>query len=143
MLGVFALAQKPGAADIGSMQIGQYIRKKRLAQGATLEQIAYDAGIDASNLSRIERNCQQPSSALLKKIADALGTTIGDLYGEHAPAPGVREKAVEPYHHSRDVELLLKRYRQLTPQHQKTVLEIMKVLAAQQAVTGTRTNSSR
>jgi transcriptional regulator with XRE-family HTH domain len=117
------------------MQIGQHIRKKRLAQGATLEQIAYDAGIDASNLSRIERNRQQPSSALLKKIADALGTSVGDLYGEQAHAPGVREKVPEPYYRNRDIELLLKRYRQLTPHHQKIVLEIMKTLANQQGKT--------
>lgn len=41
------------------MQIGQVIRVLRTERGATLESLAFEAGTDASNLSRIERGVQR------------------------------------------------------------------------------------
>src|SRR5690606_34040037 len=70
------------ATDTSNMDIGERIREKRLEQGLTLERVAFDADMDASNLSRIERGMQQPSSALLKRIATALHISVSELYGE-------------------------------------------------------------
>jgi len=121
-----------GVTTINHMQIGTQIRKKRLALGATLEQVAFDAGIDASNLSRIERNRQQPSSALLKRIADALGANVAQLYNEKS-SYSVRD---EPYNAGLEDSALsrrlLKHFRTLHDEHQELVLDFVKLLEKRQ-----------
>jgi transcriptional regulator with XRE-family HTH domain len=129
--GALAFAYLQALPDNHIMQIGQQIKKKRLALGATLEQIAFEAGIDASNLSRIERNVQQPSSALVKKIADALQTTVGQLYNEKDSVPGVREELPPTY--DRHTQTLLRQFWKLTPDNQTLVLEFVRMLGRVQA----------
>jgi transcriptional regulator with XRE-family HTH domain len=43
------------------------------------EDLAYEAGISTSTLSRIERDLHQPSLPTLRKIAAALGISLTDL----------------------------------------------------------------
>jgi len=62
------------------MEIGKIIRGLRKEKGATLEQLAFDADFDASNLSRVERCKQRPSEEVLERIARALGTTASAIY---------------------------------------------------------------
>ena len=57
--------------------IGQQIRKERLRNRFTLEQLSQRTGLSKSFLSQIERGLAQPSVASLKKIALELG--IGDV----------------------------------------------------------------
>lgn len=62
---------------------------KRLRGDKTLEEVAVPSGIDAGNLSRIERGQQGISDLLLYAIAEQLGTTIADLYRpKNTPALG-------------------------------------------------------
>lgn len=70
---------KPGPDD---MHIGRILKRRRDARRETLEDVAFDAGTDASNLSRIERGLQKPSVLFLGKIAEALGTQVSSLYQE-------------------------------------------------------------
>ena len=62
------------------MDIGCVIREIRLAKGLTLEELAYGAGTDGGNLSRIERGMQRCISELLERIAVALNVTVSELY---------------------------------------------------------------
>ncbi|MEN9808036.1 MAG: hypothetical protein RL756_2556 [Pseudomonadota bacterium] len=64
------------------MSLGRAIRERRLSIRATLEEIAHRAGIDASNLSRIERDMQAPSAMCLYRIAESLNTPLSALLGE-------------------------------------------------------------
>jgi len=65
-----------------AMSLGRAIRERRLSIRATLEEIAHRAGIDASNLSRIERDMQAPSAMCLYRIAESLNTPLSALLGE-------------------------------------------------------------
>lgn len=64
------------------MKIGAVIRKIRQSKGLTLEEVAYAAGTDGGNLSRIERGLQRCVHEVLEGIAAGLGMTIAELYLE-------------------------------------------------------------
>lgn len=72
------------------MKIGQVIRRIRKEKGATLEAIALTAGTDPGNLSKVERNLQQPTPEMLEQVAKALGLPVSSLYL-------IAEQTVTPY----------------------------------------------
>lgn len=67
-------------SNILPMHIGQVIRQIRKARQATLEEVAFAADTNASNLSRIERGIQGYSTETLERIATALGMTVAELH---------------------------------------------------------------
>ena len=75
-----ALRQTSIVSNISPMEIGRIIRNVRESRGATLEEIAFAAGTNASNLSRIERGKQGYSVESLEGIASALGVTVAELH---------------------------------------------------------------
>lgn len=119
---------------INPMKTGQIIRKKRLALGATLEQIAHTAKLDASNLSRIERCVQEPSEPVVRRIAKALGLTMAELYAEldaGAKQSGVGEKL--PPASSKETQNLLRHFQNLDDENRVLTLEFVKLLVRKQA----------
>lgn len=114
------------------MQIGQRIRKQRKALGATLEQIAFEAGMDASNLSRIERGIQQPSSVLLQRIARALKVGVGEIYGDGKPDEHAGISDINRPTYSVDTRKFLKQYESLDEGNKTLALEFMRLLARRQ-----------
>lgn len=62
--------------------LGTKIRALRKSQGFSLKQLAERVGCTASYLSMVENERLDPSVSRLKKIVDALGKTIVDLFGE-------------------------------------------------------------
>ncbi len=68
------------ATDNCAMKIGQIIRKIRKEKKLTLEELAFQVGTDAANLSRIECGKQNPSPDSLEKIAFSLQFPISSLY---------------------------------------------------------------
>lgn len=119
------------------MKIGQIIRAIRKQRGETLEQLAFMVGTDPSNLSRIERGLQQPSSESLRLIAEAFGTTVAALY---ASAEGVHTLSKETPQalgadeadYTDEAIQLRQHFRTLTADNQRTLLEIAKVLIRSQ-----------
>ncbi|HLR17190.1 MAG TPA: helix-turn-helix transcriptional regulator [Alcanivoracaceae bacterium] len=65
---------------IPHMELGLLLKHYRERLGATLEEVAYRAGTDASNLSRIERGLQQPSVQVLENIAQALQVQLSEVF---------------------------------------------------------------
>jgi XRE family transcriptional regulator, regulator of sulfur utilization len=63
-------------------KIGERIRFRREHKAMHLNELAKKVGVTKSCLSQIENGKSYPSIITLKKIADALNTTIGDLVGE-------------------------------------------------------------
>jgi transcriptional regulator with XRE-family HTH domain len=55
---------------------GEHVRRTRLAVGWTQEQLASRAGVDRSDLSRIERGEQDPRWSTLEKLMKALGSVV-------------------------------------------------------------------
>ena len=54
----------------------------RVQSGMTLEQLATDTGLTRSYLSKLERGLSSPSIGSAIKIAEALGTTLDQFYGQ-------------------------------------------------------------
>lgn len=62
--------------------IGSRLRAVRKARGLSLKQVAALVGCTPSYLSMVETEKLDPSVSRLKKIADALGSTIVELFSE-------------------------------------------------------------
>ncbi|HUQ44249.1 MAG TPA: cupin domain-containing protein [Candidatus Limnocylindria bacterium] len=75
--------REPQAAEV---DLGARIRTLRLAQGATLRQLAAQAGVTESFLSQVERGVASPSIASVQRIARALGQSIAELFTADDPA---------------------------------------------------------
>lgn len=107
------------------MKIGRHIRECRLASGATLEELAHQAGLDASNLSRIERDLQEPSVGCAWRIAAALHIPLSELFDE-TRTNGMAEP--QPRGTDRQTDTLLKAYFRLSEQNRTLALGIVKLL---------------
>ena len=55
------------------------LRRLRVQRGLSQEALAGDAGIDRTYVSRLERGLENPTVAMLKQLADALGAEIVEL----------------------------------------------------------------
>lgn len=115
------------------MEIGQIIRALRQKRGETLESMALDVGTDASNLSRIERGVQQPSKELLQSIAASLQTTVAVLHAcaegkSYSPKQAQELLGVDESDYTSEAIQLRRHFRTLTPDNQRALLEIAKVL---------------
>lgn len=64
-------------------QMGMRIRKKRELYGYLIKDLSERIGVTSSLISQIESGKAYPSIVTLKKIADALQTTVGELIGEN------------------------------------------------------------
>lgn len=64
------------------MALADQIRNRREQQGMTLDQLATKAGISKTYLWELERDLEgtkRPSAHLLRRVAEALSTTIAEL----------------------------------------------------------------
>jgi len=122
------------ATTIADMNIGQIIRAVRKKRGETLEQLAFAIKSDPSNLSRIERGVQQPSPESLRMIATALGTTVSALHAAVEGTDSLTQEAPEllganESDYTDEAIQLRQHFRTLTPENQRALLEIAKVLS--------------
>lgn len=60
--------------------VARNIRRLRVARGVSQEALAVDAAIDRTYVSRLERELENPSVAVLERLADALEADIRDLF---------------------------------------------------------------
>ncbi|GAA1782064.1 MULTISPECIES: helix-turn-helix transcriptional regulator [Streptomonospora] len=87
------MGERPAEGDEPLMRdlIGGVLRRARLEQGRTLQDVAEDAQVSLQYLSEIERGRKEPSSEVLAAVYRALGLQLVDLVGglhtELAPAP--------------------------------------------------------
>ncbi|MHC5258861.1 helix-turn-helix domain-containing protein [Streptomyces sp. UC4497] len=73
--------------------VGDVLRRRRRAQGRTLQDVADVAGISMPYLSEIERGRKEASSEMLAAVAGALGLGLVDVL---ALAQGELAQAVRP-----------------------------------------------
>lgn len=113
------------------MKIGQVIRKIRKEKGATLEEIALTAGTDPGNLSKVERNLQQPTPDMLEQVAKALGLPVSSLYliAEQTIAPhqitGSKEEIRQV---TQRLEEFVTRFMLLSPTNQQLINDFISVM---------------
>src|SRR5437899_4703370 len=65
------------AAEI---DVGERLREIRTARRQTLREVAERAGLSESFLSQVERGRSSASIASLRRIAEALGVSMADLF---------------------------------------------------------------
>jgi len=79
------------------VDVGERLREFRLFRRCTLRTIAGRAGVSESFLSQVERGRSSASIASLRRIADALGVTMADLFDPDGhPTPQVLRRDERP-----------------------------------------------
>ena len=68
--------------------VGQNIRRLRMAQGWSQEQLAFEVELHRTYIGDIERGKRNVSVVNLQKIADGLGVTAADLLKIEPPPKG-------------------------------------------------------
>lgn len=66
--------------DAFSAAFGAHIRSLRRQAGLSQEEVAHRAGIHVTYLSGIERGRRNPSLGNIRRVALALGVSVGDLF---------------------------------------------------------------
>jgi transcriptional regulator with XRE-family HTH domain len=64
------------------LALASLLKRLREERSITQEQLAFDAGLTASALSRIERGLNSPGWMTVRRIVEALGVTLVELAGE-------------------------------------------------------------
>jgi transcriptional regulator with XRE-family HTH domain len=59
--------------------LGKALRQLREKRGLTQEALAHEAGITTGSLSLIERGQRNPAWGTVSRIADALGSSMGEV----------------------------------------------------------------
>ncbi|HZV20938.1 MAG TPA: helix-turn-helix transcriptional regulator [Hyphomicrobiales bacterium] len=68
--------------------VSRNIRRLRVAKGLSQEALAVDAGIDRTYVSRLERGLENPTVAVLERLASALNAKIIDFFDESQAGRG-------------------------------------------------------
>jgi transcriptional regulator with XRE-family HTH domain len=66
-------------------KLGLRIREMRQARGLSLDKLAQKTGFTKGYLSKVENSDKAPPVSTLIVLAEALGTTISELFGEQQP----------------------------------------------------------
>ncbi|MCA1386012.1 MULTISPECIES: helix-turn-helix domain-containing protein [unclassified Bradyrhizobium] len=75
------------------------VRRIRVQRGIPQEQLAYDAGVDRSYMSGLERQQANPTIDLLDRLAETLGVAVSELFvrpTKGAPPPATLPKGRKP-----------------------------------------------
>jgi transcriptional regulator with XRE-family HTH domain len=59
--------------------LGNELRNYRLAASMTQEKLGFEAGLDRTYISQLERNLKSPTVDTLFRICDALGISASEL----------------------------------------------------------------
>lgn len=114
------------------MDIGRAIYALRKEKGLKLEEVALDAETDSGHLSRIETGSRKPSLPMLEKIAAAMGVRASMIVamaeGEGTTNTAGQMPNVGDVDLSEESIQLRQHFRTLTPENQRALLEIAKVL---------------
>jgi transcriptional regulator with XRE-family HTH domain len=108
------------------MNLGDSIRKIRLAKGISQGEMQKRTGILRSYLSRVENGHTVPSFATLQRLAGAMGVTLSDFFAMDGTPLGVPGAADPTATYIRELKALLP---QLSPEQRQQLLETVKQMA--------------
>jgi transcriptional regulator with XRE-family HTH domain len=79
--------------------VARNLRRLRVIKGVSQENLAVDAGIDRTYVSRLERGLENPTVVVLERLAEALNAPIVEFFAVPRPdealpkaLPGGRKK---------------------------------------------------
>lgn len=109
------MSAKRSGPDVG---LGEFIRRQRQLGHLSVRQLADVCGISNAYLSQIERGLRNPSSFVLKALADGLEMSAETLYSQAGildPSDGEATDVAEavrrdPYLSARQREMLIEMY---------------------------------
>jgi transcriptional regulator with XRE-family HTH domain len=138
-------------ATLNIIELGEYVKRKRLDEKMSLRQVATRINVSASTLSRIENGIGVPDSATLARLASWLGIPLerlmrGTLLGEDKELRGA-PAYVEPviYFPTEStpsiVEAHLRADRNLNPDMAKALAELFRVAYTQFSNKGNTTQT--
>jgi len=107
------------------MNLGDSIRKIRLAKGISQGEMQKRTGILRSYLSRVENGHTVPSFATLQRLAGAMGVTLSDFFAMDG-APLAAQAGDPAATYIRELKSLLP---QLSPEQRQQLLETVKQMA--------------
>ncbi|HTB70464.1 MAG TPA: helix-turn-helix transcriptional regulator [Solirubrobacteraceae bacterium] len=68
--------------DRPDLVLAKLLKQLREDREITQEQLAFDAGMTASALSRIERGVNSPGWMTVRRLAEALGVSLAEIAAE-------------------------------------------------------------
>lgn len=71
--------------DINNFNIGARIRKLRLKNGLSQEELALRSDITTTYLGLLERNMKNPTVKVIEQLCHALGISLGDFFSDGMP----------------------------------------------------------
>lgn len=75
------------------LQLASNIRRLRKERGWSQETLAFEAGLHATEISRLERGLREPRLGTIASVAEALGVTVAALIVAPPPAPAPQPAA--------------------------------------------------
>ncbi|MER0444678.1 helix-turn-helix domain-containing protein [Streptomyces sp. NPDC006711] len=99
--------------DKETLRVGVAVRRLRRGLGLTLAVVAERSGLSVPFLSQVENERARPSARSLQRVADALNTTVGELYDAADCARTVDVVRAEPEGEGQGVRALLRGHHQL------------------------------
>jgi len=124
------------------MKIGLAMKILRIKRKMTQEQVALEAGMATSNVSRIEKGLRQPSQKVLQKLAKALKIKPSVLYDASEQPENDIESFLEEKEKIRryeefkatefpskdEIQSILNLFSDLTPDNKQLLLKQLKTL---------------
>jgi transcriptional regulator with XRE-family HTH domain len=68
--------------------VARNIRRIRVQRGVSQEALAVDAEIDRTYMSRLERGMENPTLAVIERIAGSLSVPVTELFSDKGRASG-------------------------------------------------------
>ena len=62
-------------------KFGSVVRSQRQGAGLSQEELAHRSGLHRTYVTDVERGARNPSLNSIKKLSDALGVSLSDLFG--------------------------------------------------------------
>ncbi len=62
-------------------RFGSVVRSQRLKDGLSQEELAHRSGLHRTYVTDVERGARNPSLNSIKKLSDALGVSLSELFG--------------------------------------------------------------
>lgn len=117
----FLSAGNSRISDISGMEIGDRIKRERMAAGLTQVQLAERIGVDKSAVAQWESPASRKGITTdnLLKVADALAISVARLAGDDTSADHLETTAPD------EIELL-RLYRQMGPVHKDAHLQVFR-----------------
>jgi transcriptional regulator with XRE-family HTH domain len=111
------------SADEPGLTLGARIRTLRRARGLTQDRLADTTGVSRSAVAQWESDRAGHSAGMLRRIAEALGVSVGLLRDGWEGAPG--ESPLTPQE-----TLLLTLYRTCSPEDRSVLMHVAEKIAA-------------